>query len=124
MEYTIPIQPLEYPTYLEISPKILTDYDNSMYSIKNIVVISQTPPENYAYIPSYISAGPQTHYAIYKILPNNKLHLIYNALLIVYDGCSAYLIDKNMRQVLKNNKLNHNEVDDIMQNKYQYITPK
>ena len=33
MEYTIPIQPLEYPTYLEISPKILTDYDNSMYSI-------------------------------------------------------------------------------------------
>ena len=122
VEYNIPTYN-EYPILTDIHPLILNDYTDDMISVKNIILVLQTPPNGYAYCSNYISAGPQTHFALYKIIPNNKLELIYDALLIVYDGCSAYLIDKNMKQVLKNNKLNSLEIDNIMKNKYNYITP-
>jgi hypothetical protein len=124
MEYNMSIQYDEYPQYTNISPKILKIYDNEkIYNIHNIIYVLQTPPTNYAYVPNYISAGPQTHFALYKITDNNTLDLLYDALLIVYDGCSAYLIDKNIRVVMRQNKLSKLEIDLLFQNKYEFITP-
>lgn len=126
IDYEYPEYPQypEYPEYKDISPNILTEYVEKMFSIKNIVYVVQTPPDKYAYISSYISAGPQTHFGIYKIKNNKELELIYEALLIVYDGCTSYLIDKNIREVLRQNGLNKNEIDLLIKNKYEYITKK
>ena len=124
MEYNISIRYDEYPQYIQISPQILNMYDSEkMYNIRNIIYVLQTPPINYAYVPSYISAGPQTHFALYKITDGNALHLLYEALLIVYDGCSAYLIDKNIKEIMRLNKLSKSDIDLLFQNKYEFITP-
>ena len=108
--------------YQEISPIILKELTENMTPVKNILYVEQIPSYGYAYCPGYISAGPQTHYAIYKV-NYDKLELIYQALLIVYDGCSGYLINKNIKQVLRENKLNNSDIDFILQNKYEFITP-
>lgn len=116
-------QQYEYPQYIKILPKILTEFDmTKMYSIHNIIFVIQTPPDNHAYVPSYISAGPQTHYAIYKIIDNNKLHLLYDALLIVYDGCSGYLIEKNIKEVMRENNLSKREIELLFSKKYEFVT--
>jgi hypothetical protein len=107
--------------YKDIQPNILTEYKSEMYSIKNLIYVVQTPPNNYAYIPWYISAGPQTHFGIYK-KNDDKLKLIFEDLLIVYDGCTAYLIDKKIKEILRQNGLNNREVESLMINKYDYVT--
>jgi hypothetical protein len=112
----------ENSTYKEIKPDILTEYNKEMFSIKKLVYVEQTPPDGYAYIPWYISAGPQIHFAIYKIKNNDELELLYQNLLIVYDGCSAYIIDKNIKEALRQNGLKYNEIELLMKNKYNYVT--
>jgi hypothetical protein len=94
-----------------------------MYFVKNITFVVQTPAAGYAYFPNYISAGPQTHYAIYEN-KNNELNLIHTALLIVYDGCSAYLIEKNINYVFKQYGLNNNDIEILKKNAYEFQTDK
>lgn len=108
--------------YRETAPIILKELTHDMKPIKNILYVEQHPSEGYAYCPGYISAGPQTHYAIYK-LNSNKLELIYQALLIVYDGCSGYIINKNIKEILRQNKLNNIDIELAIKIKYEFTTP-
>ena len=118
----------DYVEFTKILPKILSEYDTKMYKIQDLVFAIQTPPDNYAYVPTYISAGPQTHYAIYKIINTddinntNKLNLLYDALLIVYDGCSGYLIEKNIKEVMRENNLSKREIELLFSKKYVFVT--
>jgi hypothetical protein len=105
----------------EIKPQILTDIFDDMIFTKNIILIRQTPPDGCAYVSNYISAGPQIHFGIYR-KNIDKIELIHEALLIVYDGCSAYLIEKNIDRVLRENYLSKNDIDLLRQTKYEYIT--
>lgn len=107
----------------EIKPNILSNINDKMYFIKNLLYVIQTPANGYAYFPNYVSAGQQTHFAIYK-KNNDKLDLIHSAMLIVYDGCSTYLIDKNIKYVFKQNGLNNADIELIQKNKYEFITHK
>jgi len=108
--------------YKKTSPHILSNKLDNMNFIKNIILVVQTPPDGYAYAPNYISSGPQTHFAIYKV-NDDKLELLYDALLIVYDGCSGYIIHKNINIVLQKNGLSRNDIDYINNNPFNYTTP-
>jgi hypothetical protein len=110
-------------TFKEIKPIILSEINDNMVFVKNITFVIQTPAPGLAYAPNYISAGPQTHFAIYKN-NNNKLNLIHTALLIVYDGCSAYLIEKNIKYVFKQYGLNNSDIEILQKNKYEFQTDK
>jgi hypothetical protein len=112
---------MEEQTYKEIHPLILSDILDNMIFTKNHMLVIQTPPDGYAYVPNYISAGPQTHFGIYK-KKNDKLELIHQALLFVYDGCSAYLIEKNIDIILQKNNLSKTNIENIRKYKYEYIT--
>lgn len=112
---------MEEQTYKEIHPRILSDILDNMIFTKNIILIRQTPPDGYAYVSNYISAGPQTHFGIYK-KNIDKIELIHQALLIVYDGCSAYLIEKNIDIILRKNNLSKTDIENIRKYKYEYIT--
>jgi hypothetical protein len=107
----------------EIEPIILSEINDNMFFVKNITFVIQTPAPGLAYFPNYVSAGPQTHFAIYK-KNNNKLNLIHTALLIVYDGCSGYLIEKNIKYVFKQHGLNNSDIEFLQKNKYEFQTDK
>ena len=112
-----------HDTLKEIKPIILSEINDNMVFVKNITFVIQTPAPGLAYFPNYISAGPQTHFAIYK-KNNNKLNLIHTAMLIVYDGCSGYLIDENIKYVFKYNGLNNSDIEILQKNKYEFHTDK
>ena len=115
------VSPTDVPLK-DVTPIIFNEVTKDMISVKELIFVVQTPSSGYAFIPNYVSAGPQTHYAIYKIIEDNKLKLIHQALLIVYDGCSAYLIDKNIDIILKKYGLNNYDIENIKKNKYKFIT--
>jgi len=112
---------MEDQKYIEINPQILSDILSDMIFTKSYILVIQTPPDRYRFVTNYISAGPQTHFGIYK-KNNDKLELIHQALLIVYDGCSGYLIEKNIDRILQKNKLLKIDIENIRKYKYEYTT--
>lgn len=99
-------------------PIILTNPTEDMVFTKNIILVYQYPPDNKLFVPTYISAGYQTHYAIYK-LENNEMKLLFTRLHIVYEGMVYYYIMRDLTNYLYDLGLNKYDVDTIKNKKYQ-----
>lgn len=99
-------------------PVIITKPSDKMEFTKNIILIYQYPKDNTLFVPSYISSGYQTHYALYK-LEGKKLKLLFTRLHIIYDGLVYYYIDRDITNYLYSLGLNKNDIETIKNKKYQ-----
>lgn len=104
--------------YEKADPIILTKPLDGMDFTKNIIMVYQYPPDNKLFVPTYISSGYQTHYAIYK-LENDKLELLFTRLHIVYEGMVYYYIIRDITNYLYDLGLNKNDVETIKNKKYK-----
>jgi hypothetical protein len=109
--------PLIEETYEKADPVILTDALNDMIFTKNIILVYQYPPSGKLFVPSYISADYQTHYAIYKLI-DNKLTLCFQRQQIVFEGLVSYYINRDICNKLYDLGLNKTDIQKIMNNKY------
>ena len=100
------------------NPQIITKPLDDMEFTKNIILIYQYPPNNTLFVPSYISSGNQTHYALYKLV-DGKLKLLLTRLHIIYDSLVYYYIDKDITNYLYNLGLNKNDIKTIKNKKYK-----
>jgi len=103
--------------YEKSDPIILTNILNDMIFIKNVILVYQYPPSEKLFVPSYISADYQTHYAIYKLV-DNKLTLCFQKLQVIFEGLVSYYIDRDIRNKLFELGLNKTDINKIMNNKY------
>lgn len=109
-----------YPDNIQekADPIILTSPKEDMNFTKNIIMVYQYPPDNKLFVPTYISAGYQTHYAIYK-LEQNEMKLLFTRLHIVQEGMVYYYIMRDFTNYLYDLGLNKYDVDTIKNKKYQ-----
>ena len=104
--------------YEKAEPVILTKPTEDMNFTKNIILVYQYPPDNKLFVPTYISSGYQTHYAIYK-LEQDEMKLLFTRLHIVYEGIVYYYIMRDLTNYLYDLGLNKYDVDTIKNKKYK-----
>ncbi len=115
--HTFDMIPLIEETYQKADPVILTNALNDMIFTKNIILVFQYPPSGKLFVPSYVSADYQTHYAIYKLI-DNKLTLCFQKQQIIFDGLVSYYIQRDIYNKLHDLELNKTDIQKIMNNKY------
>lgn len=99
-------------------PVILTTPLPDMEFYKDIILVYQYPPENKLFVPTYVSADLQTHYAIYQ-LKDDSLKLLFTRQQIVFDGLVYFYIDRDITNFLFSLGLKKNEVENIKNKKYK-----
>lgn len=115
--HTFDMIPMIEKTYEKADPVILTNALNDMIFTKNIILVFQYPPSGKLFVPSYVSADYQTHYAIYKLI-DNKLTLCFQKQQIIFDGLVSYYIQRYIYNKLHDLELNKTDIQKIMNNKY------
>jgi hypothetical protein len=109
--------PIIEKSYEKADPIILSEPISDMKFTKNIILVYQYPSDYKLFVPSYISADYQTHYAIYK-LEENKLTLCFERLQIIFEGLVSYYIIRDIRNKLYELGLNKNDISNVLNNKY------
>jgi hypothetical protein len=116
--YEFPTPPIVDNLFEKAQPLILTYPFNDMEFTNNIIMVYQYPPENKLFVPTYISADYQTHYAIYKY-ENGELNLLFEKLQIVFEGLVYYYLDREITNFLYELGLNKDDIQRVKNKKYK-----